>query len=180
MEIPINDFLIAKTGKMISSRNNFAGDRPGYEMVFDDNLGAAISWIKRAYAATGNQGISKGFNSIFNRWYPAYPETTGYLIPTLLNVATLNNQPELYKIALDSANYLLRCTASDGGITHWKDLSKANPIVFDTGQVIFGWLAAYKFSKDKVYLQAAVRAGDWLVSIQDASGSWKQKSTPRG
>jgi hypothetical protein len=174
MEIPINDFLIAKTGKMTSSRNNVVGDRQGYEMVFDDNLGAAINWIKQAYAATGNQGISKGFNPIFNRWYPAYPETTGYLIPTLLNAANLNNQSELNKIALDLAIYLLKCNTSEGGIAHWKDHSKSYPIVFDTGQVIFGWLAAYKFSKDKVYLQAAVRAGDWLVSIQDASGSWRQ------
>lgn len=149
-------------------------DRPGNKMVFYDNLGAAIGWIKQAYSATGGRGISKGFNLILNRWYPAYPETTGYLIPTLLNAANLNNKPELNKIALDLANYLLKCTTSEGGIVHWKDHSKSYPIVFDTGQVIFGWLAAFDFSKDTIYLQAAERAGDWLVSVQDTSGSWKQ------
>jgi uncharacterized protein YyaL (SSP411 family) len=46
--------------------------------------------------------------------------------------------------------------------------------VFDTGQVMFGWLAAHDVSGDERYLQAAVRAGDWLVSVQDDSGSWKR------
>jgi len=39
--------------------------------------------------------------------------------------------------------------------------------------VIFGWLAAFEFSHEKRYLNAAIQAGDWLVSIQHPSGSWK-------
>jgi len=39
--------------------------------------------------------------------------------------------------------------------------------------VMFGWLAAFDTSGDERYLRATVRAGDWLVSTQDSSGSWK-------
>jgi hypothetical protein len=57
-------------------------------------------------------------------------------------------------------------------VVHWQ--LQAQPVVFDTGQVMFGWLAAFRASQDQRYLQAAGRAGDWLASIQDASGSWKK------
>jgi uncharacterized protein YyaL (SSP411 family) len=39
---------------------------------------------------------------------------------------------------------------------------------------MFGWLAAFVASGDGRYLEAATRAGDWLVSVQHPSGSWKE------
>jgi uncharacterized protein YyaL (SSP411 family) len=44
--------------------------------------------------------------------------------------------------------------------------------VFDTGQVLFGWLAAYSASQEAFYLEAATRAGNWLATTQDSSGAW--------
>jgi uncharacterized protein YyaL (SSP411 family) len=44
--------------------------------------------------------------------------------------------------------------------------------VFDTGQVIFGWLAAWRETNAPVYLQAATDAADWLAVVQDESGAW--------
>lgn len=136
------------------------------------HLVAAIDWVERAYAATGDGGISKGFDLLRNRWAPSYPETTGYTIPTLLNAAVALDRPELRALALSLADYLLKNTTPEGGVAHWAS-STSYPIVFDTGQVMFGWLAAFDASGDERYLQAAVRAGDWLVSLQHPSGSWK-------
>jgi uncharacterized protein YyaL (SSP411 family) len=135
-------------------------------------LSAAIDWIRLAHAMSGNGGISKGYGALRGRWSPSYPETTGYTIPTLLNAAVALDRPELRTLALSLADYLLNSTTPEGGVTHWAS-ARSYPIVFDTGQVIFGWLAAFDASDDERYLQAAVRAGDWLVSIQDPSGSWK-------
>jgi uncharacterized protein YyaL (SSP411 family) len=59
-------------------------------------------------------------------------------------------------------------------MAHWQAHSMSRPVVFDTGQVMFGWLAAFGASGDGRYLQAARRAADWLVSIQDSSGAWKK------
>jgi hypothetical protein len=137
------------------------------------HLTGAISWIKRAHTMVADGGISKGFDLVRRRWATSYPETTGYTIPTLLNAAVALNRPELQELALSLADYLLKNATPEGGVAHWTG-SEAGPIVFDTGQVMFGWLAAFEASGDERYLQAAVRAGDWLVSIQDASGSWKR------
>jgi hypothetical protein len=136
------------------------------------HVSAAIDWIERAHAAAGDGGISKGFDLLRRRWAPSYPETTGYTIPTMLNAAVALDRPELRGQALSLADYLLKSTTPEGGVAHWAS-SPSYPIVFDTGQVMFGWLAAFDITGDERYLRAAVRAGDWLVSAQHSSGSWK-------
>jgi hypothetical protein len=145
---------------------------PANRLRLEQHLCATTDWIERAQAASGDGGISKGFDLLRGRWAPSYPETTGYTIPTLLNAAMALNRLELRTLALSLADYLLESTTSEGGVGHWAG-SKSRPIVFDTGQVIFGWLAAFDTTGDERYLRAAVRAGDWLVSIQHPSGSWR-------
>ncbi len=133
----------------------------------------AIDWIVRAQTASGDCGVSKGYDLMRRRWAPSYPETTGYTIPTLLNAEAALGRPELRQLALSLADYLLDSATPEGGVAHW-GTAESGPIVFDTGQVMFGWLAAHDVSGDERYLQAAARAGDWLVSVQDDSGSWKR------
>jgi hypothetical protein len=136
------------------------------------HLEAAIDWIRLAHARSGDGGVSKGYDLLRGRWFPSYPETTGYTIPTLLNAASALHRPELKELALSLANYLLTVVTPEGGVAHWADAART-PIVFDTGQVIFGWVAAFQSSGDERYRHAALRAGDWLASSQHASGSWK-------
>jgi len=145
---------------------------PGGPQI-DRHLNATLDWIERARAMSGDGGVSKGFDLLRNRWAPSYPETTGYTIPTLLNAAEVLRRPKLKSLALSLANYLLKSATPEGGVVHWADPT-AYPIVFDTGQVMFGWLAAFDATRDERYLEAAERAGNWLVSIQDASGAWKE------
>jgi uncharacterized protein YyaL (SSP411 family) len=135
-------------------------------------MAAAIDWIRHAHAAASEGGISKGYDLLRNRWAPSYPETTGYTIPSLLNAATTLDRAKLRTLALSLADYLLTSRTHEGGVAHWAR-PKSGPIVFDTGQVMFGWLAAFEASRDERYLQAAVRAGDWLVSAQHPCGTWK-------
>jgi len=134
-------------------------------------LQAVLEWIERAQRASGNGGISKGYHGIRRRWSPSYPETTGYTIPTLLNAAVKLDRPDLRVLALKLADYLLKAATPEGAVAHWADLS-SQPIVFDTGQVLFGWLAAYSASREARYLEAATQAGNWLARIQDNSGAW--------
>jgi hypothetical protein len=142
------------------------------DLQIEKHLDAAIDWIRLAHAANSNGGISKGYNVLSGHWYPSYPETTGYTIPTLLNAATVLDRQELQSIAFALADYLIDCRTIEGGVGNWT-ASGLHPIVFDTGQVIFGWLAASRRSNDRRYLEAAIRAGDWLVSVQDSSGAWR-------
>jgi hypothetical protein len=148
-----------------------ASEASGGHLDARRRLEAALEWIEAARAGAGDGGLSKGYDALRDRWYPSYPETTGYTIPTLLNAATLLDRADLQEMALSLSDYLLENTTSEGGVTHWAGSNSA-PIVFDTGQVIFGWLAALGASGDGRYLQAATRAGDWLASVQDPSGCW--------
>ena len=136
-------------------------------------LKAAVTWIETAIQGSGDGGVSKGYDVLRGRWNESYPETTGYTIPTLLNVAQREGYQRLNDTAFSLADYLLERSSKEGGVVHWSG-EHTDPVVFDTGQVLFGWLAAYEASNDQKYLDAAVRAGDWLASVQDACGSWKR------
>jgi hypothetical protein len=143
-------------------------------LAMDDTqprLQAALEWIRLAQRATGDGGISKGYHVIRRRWSPSYPETTGYTIPSLLNAALVLDRPDLQSLAMVLADYLLQIASPEGAVVHWSNGS-LQPVVFDTGQVLFGWLAAYEASQNARYLQAATRAGNWLAAIQDSSGAW--------
>jgi hypothetical protein len=133
---------------------------------------AAVDWIRLAQVKGRDGGISKGYHLLRGYWYPSYPETTGYTIPTLLNASAILHRPELRALSLELGDYLLEKAMPQGGVKHWGK-SSSEAIAFDTGQVIFGWMAVFESSGEERYLRAAAAAGDWLVSAQDRSGSWR-------
>jgi len=67
----------------------------------EPHLVAAIEWLGRAHDATPDGGISRGFSLALNAyfacrgWQPSYPETTGYIIPTLYAAARRLGRPDL-------------------------------------------------------------------------------------
>ncbi|GAP13477.1 prenyltransferase-like [Longilinea arvoryzae] len=140
----------------------------------DEHLDAALHWIEQASRAVGGAGISKGYDLLRSRWFPAYPETTGYTLPTLINASRLLGNDAWRELAIGHAEYLLNCVTEDGGVLYWKKSRKANPIVFDTGQVILGWLAVFRDTGAENFLRAAMRSGDWLVKVQEPDGIWKE------
>jgi len=142
--------------------------------ALDGAVDAALDWIERAAAVVDGRGISKGYDLLRQRWAPAYPETTGYSIPTLLNAERVRHRPEIGLLARCVAHYLLQGATADGAVRHWQAGPAGRPVVFDTGQAIFGWLAAFDATSEQRYLQAAAQAGEWLCSIQDKSGAWLQ------
>ena len=67
----------------------------------EPHLAAAIEWLVRAQDATPDGGISRGFSLAWHPyfggrgWQPSYPETTGYIIPTLYAAARRLGRAEL-------------------------------------------------------------------------------------
>jgi rhamnogalacturonyl hydrolase YesR len=53
------------------------------------------------------------------------------------------------------------------------------PRIFNTGQVMIGWLALYEETGNTKYIDATIKAADWIVSNQDDDGKWT-KSTYSG
>ncbi len=144
------------------------------------HLAAAADWIRRAQDATGIGGVSRGYSLVYDRrfarrgWQPAYPETTGYIIPTMFDYAHLVGSEEFYDRALRMAEWecdvQMPCGAVQGGtIFH-----QPTPAIFNTGQVIFGWVRAWQESGRTRYLESAVKAARFLVEQQDADGAWRR------
>jgi hypothetical protein len=159
---------------LMESQQSFVTQtRDGTTTDHRSRIEAVVEWIRHAHRMAGDGGISKGYHLVRRKWYPSYPETTGYTIPSLLNAAARLERPDLTVLAMDLAEYLLRSASVEGGVGHWSRGS-SGPIVFDTGQAIFGWLAAYRAAEDGRFLRLATEAGAWLVHLQDASGAWVQ------
>lgn len=139
------------------------------------HLDATIQWICRAHDQCGGQGVSLGF-SLLHGWFPPYPETTGYIIPTMFDYATLTGKDEYRSRAIRMADWEVEIQLPTGavmGSVYRGPAHQATPVPFNTGQVILGWTRAYIETKREQYLDAARRAGDWLISVQSPDGSWR-------
>jgi hypothetical protein len=159
------------TFQFLSSRRA----RPGKTQ---DHLRSAMQWLCRAQDATGNGGISYGYG-FFEGWLPAYPETTGYAIPTFLRYARLTGEKDYSERARTMAEWELTVQAPDGGFAggHIGGNGSRPGVAFDTGQILQGLVATYRETGREDFLRAAERAGTWLVEHLPEDGAW-QDITP--
>ncbi len=139
------------------------------------HLDAAIEWLCRAQDRCGGYGVSAGY-SFLDGWYGPYPETTGYVIPTFYDYAGLTGREEFRVRARRMADWEIDIQLPCGAVQcgHYQGSTEDRlPAIFNTGQVILGWRRAYAETADERYLDAAKRAGDWLVSAQSTDGAWR-------
>src|SRR5574341_575143 len=158
-------------------------ERNGGYPVSDDHgphLAAAVEWLVRAQNATPDDGFARGYTMLwhphFRRrgWLPSYPETTGYIIPTLYQAARVLGRPDLAARAERAARWEIAIQLPSGAVRGGVIGEPESPAVFNTGQVIFGWLAAHAATNDDAFAEAAARAARWLVALQDADGHWRK------
>ncbi len=146
-----------------------------------EHLQATMNWLCAAQDATGNDGVAAFYDARMGTWSPAYPETTGYIIPTFYDYAALTGDDSLRRRARRMADWLLTLQLPDGAFPIgplWPEWAR-DPIVFDTGQIMQGLLRTFEETGERHFLAAAQRAGDWLGQIQEADGSWR-KFTSKG
>jgi uncharacterized protein YyaL (SSP411 family) len=139
------------------------------------HLDAAIAWMCHAQDVCGGRGVSAGF-AFMHGWFPPYPETTGYIIPTFYDYGHLTGNEMYFDRARRMADWEIEVQLPSGavmGSVYRGPGHEAHPVVFNTGQVILGWCRAYSETGDARYLSAAKRAGDWLVSVQSKDGAWR-------
>jgi hypothetical protein len=156
--------------------------RPRPVLDRDVHLREAAAWICRAQDVTGSGGVSAGY-SIAHGWLPPYPETTGYIIPSLLDVRSRFPQLELERRAREMADWEVDVQMENGAVQgglYRADQGLPVPVVFNTGQVILGWCRAFLHFGDERYLQAAQAAARWLVSVQSADGAWRLDGSETG
>jgi hypothetical protein len=157
-------------------------ERTGHavEPAHRPHLTAALDWLERAQDATGGGGFARGYGLAWNPyfksrgWQPAYPETTGYIIPTLYLAARHLGRPALARRAERAACWEVAIQLSSGAVQGGVLGEPVSPAVFNTGQVLLGWLAAFQQTGSGVFAGAAQRAGEFLLGTQDDDGLWRR------
>ncbi|HEX7369053.1 MAG TPA: hypothetical protein VF284_02060 [Rhodanobacteraceae bacterium] len=139
----------------------------------------AAEWLARAQDATRSGGVSAYYDAAKHKWAAAYPETTGYIIPTMFRYADFSGAHEYFDRAVRMAAWESDIQLVDGGVRAGTlDAPQVVPTIFNTGQVLFGWLAAWQRTQDARFRDSLVRACDWLVAAQDTDGAWRRFASP--
>lgn len=151
---------------------------------------AALQWLFRAQDVAKVGGVAAEYNFSWG-WSLPYPEVSGYIIPTMLNLArqfpSELNADEIKTRASSIADWLVVIQHTDGSyqaglyydakIHGHRPLAQrvtagGEPWAFETGQILCGLSAMYEETGEKRYLSAGVKAADWLVQQQSADGTW--------
>jgi hypothetical protein len=145
-----------------------------------DHIEAAIQWLFRAQDAFGTGGVARSYSIVYNPffkrrgWIPCYPETTGYIIPTIFDYARRMGSEEALSRAVRMADWECEVQMPNGAVQGGTINEPPTPAVFNTGQVIFGWVRAFQETRSERYLTSATKAGEFLVSSQDPDGAWRK------
>ena len=147
---------------------------PGCQPVID----AGLDWLIRAQqlSKSNDGGVARDF-SLLTGWATSYPETTGYIIPTFLDLAQSRKLPELRDHAVRMLDWLAGIQFPDGGFQGGKiDAPVKVPVTFNTGQILLGLASGAKHLGR--YHDEMHKAANWLVESQDEDGCWRAHPTP--
>ena len=137
-----------------------------------EHLEAAINWLYEAYNSTSKRGVSALYNLMENKWDVAYPETTGYIIPTFLHYSQITDKSEFKDYAIEMGEWELAIQWEEGGIGEPYGVYGQKPRIFNTSQVMLGWMSLYKYFSEMKFLKASIKAADWIIKNQDLDGKW--------
>jgi hypothetical protein len=116
--------------------------------------------------------------SLISGWSSSYPETTGYIVPTVLECARRRDDASLRARATRMLDWLVSIQLPDGGFQGGVvGATPRIPVVFNTGQILIG-LATGVAELGEAYRTPIRRAADWLVSVQDPDGCWRKGASP--
>lgn len=139
----------------------------------EESRDAAYAWLCAAQDATPDDGVAAAY-SLVRGWLPSYPETTGYIIPTFMICANVLSKPEARERAIRMADWEVEVQLPSGAVRSGVLGTETGPAVFNTGQVLFGWIGAYEATGEERYARAARRASQWLTAQQDNDGAWRK------
>ncbi|WP_342115990.1 hypothetical protein [Pseudoduganella sp. OTU4001] len=149
---------------------------PGSQAVID----ACTDWLAAAqdHSASHDGGVARDF-SLVKGWATSYPETTGYIVPTIIELARRNNSEALHQRARRMLDWFVAIQFPEGGFQGGRvDSTPRVPVTFNTGQILLGLAAGAKEYGDARHLEAMHRAAAWLRDSLDEDGCWRKHPTP--
>lgn len=139
----------------------------------------AANWLLYAFESSQDHGVPHCFDVKANKWWPSYPETTGYIIPTLYDYENTFKVAKARDAALKMSHWESEVQLADGGVrAGHMGAEIIKPTIFNTGQVLFGWARAVVEDNDEQSLKSLINASDWLVDAMDEDGAWRRFDSP--
>jgi hypothetical protein len=142
---------------------------------------AAVDWLLRAQSASPDDGVSHGYFPCHwdMGWRRSYPETTGYIIPSLFEYANRYEAVNVSERAIAMAHWesdvQMENGAVQGGPVCLPEEQKA--AVFNTGMVLQGWTAAWRETGDKQFFESGRRAANFLLADMGTDGHFRTHGT---
>lgn len=154
-----------------------AGTQPVQSI--ENHLAGAAAWLLQAQRGTPDDGVAHSYDIRAQKWLASYPETTGYVIPTLYDYADLYQAPQYAEAARKMTEWECDIQLPDGGVrAGTMSAEVVVPTIFNTGQALFGWARAYLATGNERFKVSLIRASDWLVAAQDDDGAWRRFPSP--
>lgn len=140
--------------------------------IYDDrtHLLASLHWIADAYQASGKRGVPASY-SFEAGLLPSYPETSGYIIDSLLAASDYLGDASYLEMAFSLGRWEADIQLANGGVRVGKE-SCDFPFVFDTGMVLLGMSSLYQRRPEPWIRDFLVQASNWLVEVQGEDGLW--------
>jgi len=149
---------------------------PGNAVAVD----AILNWLCRAQdcSRSNDGGVARHFGLV-SGWGESYPETTGYIIPTLITCGTEDDRPALLERSRRMLDWCVAIQLADGSF-QGGTISQTPKVstTFNTGQILLGLAAGARTFGDPAYVGAMHRAARWLRDHQDEDGCWRAFPTP--
>ena len=149
-------------------------EKKNLNFISDDktHLLRSIDWIKNAQDAFPDGGISRAYNlhgenfkSNPSGWQLSYPETSGYILPSLIKANNFLADENLNNRIYQLGDFLMQM--SKEGKVKGGSLNKIeNYSVFDTGQVLRGLIEYFKISKNENILQNIKECADFICNSE--------------
>jgi hypothetical protein len=156
-------------------RQGLTQSDPGPQAVIRANL----EWLAVAQdcSASADGGVARHF-SLIDGWSTSYPETTGYIVPTVIEYARRANDEQFMARARRMLDWLVEIQFAEGGIQGGRvDAEPRVPVTFNTGQVLIGFAAGVSQFGDR-YRGPMNKAAAWLRDSLDPDGCWRRHPTP--
>jgi len=152
---------------------------PDYDAGPDRAIKESVAWICLAQdnSISHDGGVAHRY-SLLDEWGASYPETTGYIVPTIIEYANNKKDEQLLKRAEVMLDWLASIQLKKGGFSAGQVGSEQKaPVSFNTGQILLGFVAGVRQFGEK-YIEPMRRAADWLVRAQDSDGCWRAFPSP--
>ena len=119
----------------------------------------------------GDRGVAYGTRFGEGFTPESYPETTGYIICTFLELAKYYKNDEYLFRAVEMGEWESAIQMPSGAVMGGIYNTKPTPAVFNTGMVPLGWAVLFRETGSRKFLESGERAGKWLLEVQETDGN---------